>query len=43
MEIVTESGHFIQEDEPDRLAEILVSFYKRNQPIDLSKIKKIGQ
>lgn len=42
MEIVTESGHFIQEDEPDRLAQILHTFYMRNQPLDLNKIKKIG-
>ena len=42
MEIIAESGHFVQEDEPEKLAQILASFYKRNQPLDLSKIRKIS-
>jgi pimeloyl-ACP methyl ester carboxylesterase len=40
MEILPESGHCIQEDVPDKLADILVAFYKRNQPLDISKIRK---
>lgn len=39
MEIVIEAGHFIQEDEPERLAEILCAFYVRNQPLDLSQLR----
>jgi pimeloyl-ACP methyl ester carboxylesterase len=42
MEILPESGHCIQEDAPDKLADILVAFYKRNQPLDISKIRKPG-
>jgi pimeloyl-ACP methyl ester carboxylesterase len=41
MEVLSESGHSIQEDVPDKVAEILVQFYKRNQPLDISKIKKV--
>ncbi len=41
IEILSESGHFIQEDEPEKLAEIMKSFFQRNLPLDISKIRKV--
>ncbi len=37
MVIFPESGHVIQEDAPDKLAESLVDFWKRNQPLVIKK------
>ena len=42
LEIIPESGHCINEDVPSALALILVNFWQRNQPLDISKIKKVG-
>ncbi|KAJ3271801.1 Protein phosphatase methylesterase 1 [Terramyces sp. JEL0728] len=38
--IIPESGHLIQEDVPEKLAVIIDEFYKRNQPLDITKIRK---
>jgi pimeloyl-ACP methyl ester carboxylesterase len=38
---VINSGHCVHEDQPDILAECLVGFYKRNQPLDISSIRKV--
>lgn len=37
MLIFPESGHVIQEDAPDKLAEALLDFWKRNQPLVIKK------
>lgn len=37
MLIYPESGHVIQEDSPDKLAESLVEFWKRNQPLQIKR------
>ncbi|RKO99488.1 hypothetical protein CXG81DRAFT_7637, partial [Caulochytrium protostelioides] len=41
MVIYPDSGHNIQEDVPDHLAEDLVAFWQRNQPLDLRAIRKV--
>lgn len=40
---ILESGHCINEDVPEKLSDLLVMFYNRNKPLDLSHIKKVGQ
>ncbi|KAI8898455.1 Alpha/Beta hydrolase protein [Globomyces pollinis-pini] len=40
MVVIPESGHYIQEDVPEKLSQVLHEFYQRNQPLDISKIKK---
>jgi len=42
MEVVPGVGHMIQEDDPTKLAEILVDFWKRNEKV-LVGVKKVGE
>lgn len=41
MEVIPGVGHMLQEDDPTRLAEILVEFWKRNERA-VAGIKKVG-
>ena len=41
LEIMADSGHSINQDCPEKLAHMLHLFYLRNQPLDISKIKKV--
>ncbi|CDZ98802.1 Predicted acetyltransferases and hydrolases with the alpha/beta hydrolase fold [Phaffia rhodozyma] len=36
-------GHHIQQDDPERLAEVLVDFWRRNEGVNLKGIKKVGE
>lgn len=42
LSVIPESGHCIQEDVPDKLAQLLSDFAIRNKPLDLSKIRKVS-
>ncbi|KAF8621972.1 hypothetical protein AX15_007339 [Amanita polypyramis BW_CC] len=42
MEVVPNVGHMLQEDDPTRLAEILVEFWKRNERVVIG-VKKVGE
>ncbi|KIL65721.1 hypothetical protein M378DRAFT_125152 [Amanita muscaria Koide BX008] len=42
MEVVPGVGHMLQEDDPTRLAEILVEFWKRNERVVIG-VKKVGE
>jgi protein phosphatase methylesterase 1 len=42
MEVVPGVGHMIQEDDPTKLAGILVDFWKRNEKV-LVGVKKVGE
>jgi pimeloyl-ACP methyl ester carboxylesterase len=43
--VLQHCGHHIQQDDPRRLAELVVDFYRRARGggVDLSKIRKVGQ
>lgn len=41
--VLSGCGHHLHQDVPERLAELLVEFWSRNLPLDLSKIKKVGE
>ncbi|KAL7413166.1 Alpha/Beta hydrolase protein [Mrakia frigida] len=36
-------GHHLHQDVPEKLSELLIEFWQRNLPLDLSSIKKVGQ
>ncbi|KAK2462963.1 hypothetical protein APHAL10511_005015 [Amanita phalloides] len=42
MEVIPGVGHMLQEDDPTRLAEILVDFWKRNERV-VAGVKKVGE
>ncbi|KAF8629947.1 hypothetical protein AX17_005513 [Amanita inopinata Kibby_2008] len=42
MEVVPGVGHMLQEDDPTRLAEILVEFWKRNERVHVG-VKRVGE
>ena len=39
MKILPACGHIVQEDAPEKVAEALVEFIDRNQPLDLASIR----
>lgn len=41
--VLPNCGHHIQQDVPERLAELLIEFWRRNVPLDLRGIKKVGE
>ncbi|SCV73893.1 BQ2448_6323 [Microbotryum intermedium] len=44
LEVITQSGHCVQEDHPVQTAELLLSFWQRNDRTDILKgVKKVGQ
>ncbi|KAJ1665509.1 Protein phosphatase methylesterase 1 [Coemansia sp. RSA 1813] len=40
LELLPAAGHTIQEDLPERVGDALIFFYKRNQPLDISEIRR---
>ena len=42
MNVVPDTGHMIHEDNPTRLAEILVEFWRRNEKV-VAGVKKVGE
>ena len=45
LEVMPGVGHMVQEDDPRRLAEVLVGFWRRNERLvlPLKGIKKVGE
>ncbi|SDA06161.1 BZ3501_MvSof-1269-A2-R1_Chr10-1g02273 [Microbotryum saponariae] len=44
LEVITQSGHCVQEDHPGQTADLLLSFWQRNDRTDILKgVKKVGQ
>lgn len=42
LQVIPDAGHFIQEDQPSKTAQILVDFYKRNDRSALVLPPKVG-
>jgi len=42
LEVVSGVGHMLHEDNPTRLAEVLVEFWRRNERV-LVGVKKVGE
>jgi protein phosphatase methylesterase 1 len=42
LQVLPDAGHFIQEDQPSKTAQILVDFYKRNDRSALVLPPKVG-
>jgi len=42
LEVISGVGHMLQEDNPTRLAEVLVEFWRRNERV-LVGVKKVGE
>ncbi|KAJ2707834.1 Protein phosphatase methylesterase 1 [Coemansia sp. IMI 203386] len=40
LELLPAAGHTIQEDLPDRVGDVIVTFWRRNQPLDISSIRR---
>ncbi|KAJ2889045.1 Protein phosphatase methylesterase 1 [Coemansia asiatica] len=43
LELLPAAGHTIQEDLPDRVGDIILSFWRRNQPLDISSVRHLPQ
>jgi len=43
MAVIPDVGHMLHEDNPEKVAKILVDFWKRNERIILPGIKKVGE
>lgn len=46
LEVVANVGHMLHEDNPARIAEIVVAFWKRNERLVLPvgiKVRKVGE
>ncbi|KAI9501524.1 Protein phosphatase methylesterase 1 [Coemansia spiralis] len=42
LELLPAAGHTIQEDLPQRVGDVVLSFWKRNQPLDISAIRRVN-
>lgn len=43
-EVVPDVGHMLHEDDPQRIAEIVVEFWRRNERVTVPiKVKKVGE
>jgi protein phosphatase methylesterase 1 len=43
LEVIPEAGHFVQEDVPERLAGVMVEFYKRNDRSQMVLPPKVSE
>ncbi|KAF8338310.1 protein phosphatase methylesterase [Cantharellus anzutake] len=43
MAVIPDVGHMLHEDNPEKVSQILVDFWKRNERITLPGIKKVGE
>lgn len=43
LEVIAGVGHHLQEDDPTRLAELLVEFWRRNERPAVRGVKKVGE
>ncbi|KAJ1809920.1 Protein phosphatase methylesterase 1 [Coemansia sp. RSA 2599] len=41
LELLPAAGHTIQEDLPDRVGDVILSFWRRNQPLDIASIRRL--